>query len=72
MIPFDAQPNPMAQTLFGLAAIGSEVDAEYYISGLALITFGFLVSEGWALCADDESTTWTAISDESTTWSDCT
>lgn len=68
--PFNVffEPNSLADR--GLAAYSLFGD-EYIISGLSVITFGFLMGEFWAYCDDDATTVWATIADETTTWSDC-
>lgn len=67
MIPFGVYHDPLAQSDFGIAGID---DSEVVLSGLALITFGFLFGQIWANCDDDETTSWTDETDETTSWSD--
>jgi hypothetical protein len=71
MIPFGAYFEPVAQLDDGLAYHWPGLPTAYYISGVAIVTFGFIVSELWNYCDADATTVWTAISDETTTWSVC-
>jgi hypothetical protein len=66
-IPFGVFFEPVTQTDFGIATSDGE---ETYVSGLGIVTFGFLVSliDPWARCGEDETDTWNACTDESDTW----
>lgn len=65
-IPVSVTHDPLAQTMFGLCGINPDTPQ---ISGIALITFGFLWTS-WYSCYDSVSTTWAACAGVTvtTTW----
>ncbi len=57
--------NPASQVTDGLTNVGYGSGGEITISGLSLVTFGFLWScaDIWAPVSDEVTTTWTSLAD---------
>lgn len=68
-LPIGVTHDAIAQAEWGLSG-DSVTDPQ--ISGLALITFGYLWGQGdWASCFDAVSTSWSLCAGVTTTWSEC-